>query len=135
MRPALSLVAGGVGASPLIGLLKHWFDEDLDKDREIYFFFGVRSKRDLFLLGDLADWARRRKNFHYTLALDHPEPSDNWTDETGYINTVLDRYFQAPLRADVYMAGPPIMIRETAKVLRAKQVPEERIHHDPIKVE
>ena len=129
------LVAGGVGASPLIGLLKHWFDKGLDRKREIYFFFGVRSKRDFFLLGDLADWARRRKNFKYILALDHPEPADNWTGETGYINAVLDRHFPGPLRADAYMAGAPIMIRETAKVLRAKQIPEERIHHDPIKVQ
>ena len=129
------LVAGGVGASPLIGLLKHWFDEGLDKDREIYFFFGVRSKQDFFLIGDLADWANRRKNFKYVLALDHPEPADNWTGETGYINAILDRHFNAPLSADVYIAGSPIMIRETAKVLRAKQVPEDRIHHDPIKVQ
>lgn len=129
------LVAGGVGASPLIGLLKHWFDEDLDNQRPIHFFFGVRSKQDLFLIGDLADWARRRKGFNYTLALDHPDPTDNWTGETGYINAVLDHHYNAPLSADVYIAGSPIMVRETMKVLRAKQVPEDRIHHDPIKVQ
>ena len=129
------LVAGGVGASPFIGLLKHWFDQGLDRQREIHFFFGVRSKRDFFLLGALADWSRRRKNFKYVLALSHPDPADEWKGESGYINTVLDRYFPSPLRADVYLAGAPIMIRETVKVLHAKQVPDTRIHHDPIKVQ
>ena len=129
------LVAGGVGASPFIGLLKHWFDQGLDRQREIYFFFGVRSKRDFFLLGDLADWSRHRKNFKYIPALSHPDPADEWEGETGYINAVLDRRFPSPLKADVYLAGAPIMIRETVKVLNAKQVPDTRIHHDPIKVQ
>ena len=129
------LVAGGVGASPFIGLLKHWFDQGLDRHREIYFFFGVRSKRDFFLLGDLADWSRHRKNFKYIPALSHPDPADEWEGETGYINAVLDRRFPSPLKADVYLAGAPIMIRETVKVLNAKQVPDTRIHHDPIKVQ
>ncbi|MDE0164884.1 MAG: FAD-binding oxidoreductase [Bryobacterales bacterium] len=129
------LVAGGVGASPFIGLLKHWFDQGLDRQREIHFFFGVRSKHDFFLLGDLADWSRRRKNFKYILALSHPDPADEWKGESGYINTVLDRHFPSPLRADVYLAGAPIMIRETVKVLHTKQVPDTRIHHDPIKVQ
>ena len=129
------LVAGGVGASPFIGLLKHWFDQGLDRQREIYFFFGVRSKRDFFLLGDLADWSRHRENFKYIPALSHPDPADEWEGETGYINAVLDRRFPSPLKADVYLAGAPIMIRETVKVLNAKQVPDTRIHHDPIKVQ
>ena len=129
------LVAGGVGASPFIGLLKHWFDERLNERRKIYFFFGVRSQRDFFLLGDLNDWSRRKANFEYIPALSHPEPGDEWDGETGYINMVLDRYFEGPLSADVYMAGAPIMVRETTKVLHAKGVPDSRIHHDPIKVE
>jgi NAD(P)H-flavin reductase len=129
------LVAGGVGASPFIGLLKHWFDEKVNEKRKIYFFFGVRSQRDFFLLGDLNDWSRRKANFDYIPALSRPDPADHWDGETGYINTVLDRHFEAPLSADVYMAGAPIMVRETTKVLHAKGVPDTRIHHDPIKVE
>ena len=68
-------------------------------------------------------------------ALSRPEESDQWTGETGYINLVLDKHFEAPLKADVYIAGSPIMLRETVKVLKAKGVPDDRIHHDPIKVE
>lgn len=129
------LVAGGVGASPFFGLLKHWFDEKLNEKRKIYFFFGVNTRRDLFLLSDLNDWSRRKANFEYIAALSRPDPADKWDGETGYINIVLDRHFEAPLAADVYMAGAPIMVRETVKVLHAKGVPDSRIHHDPIKVE
>lgn len=129
------LVAGGVGASPFIGLLKHWFDEKLNEKRKIYFFFGVNSRRDLFLVDDLNDWSRGKANFEYVAALSRPEPADEWKGETGYINVVLGKHFESPLAADVYLAGAAIMVSETIKVLQAKGVPASRIHHDPIKVE
>jgi Na+-transporting NADH:ubiquinone oxidoreductase subunit F len=128
------VVAGGSGASPFIGLLKHWFEQKLNERRKIYFFWGVNSTKDFFLEEDLAAWAQQ-KNFVYVPAVARPAPEDNWQGETGYINVVLDRHFPGSLEADVFMAGAPIMVSETIKVLRAKGVPAERIHHDPVKVE
>jgi NAD(P)H-flavin reductase len=128
------VVAGGTGASPFIGLVKHWLEHKLNERRKIYFFFGVNSSSDFFLEDDLRAWAAE-KNFIYVPAVARPEPADNWQGETGYINVVLDRHFEAPLQADVYLAGAPIMVSETIKVLSAKGVPAERIHHDPVKVE
>lgn len=128
------VVAGGVGASPFIGLVKHWFEKKLNERRKIYFFFGVNSKEDFFLEKELASWAKK-KNFTYVPAIARPAPEDNWKGETGYINAVLDRHFEGPLQADAYLAGAPIMVSETIKVLTAKGVPASRIHHDPVKVE
>ncbi len=128
------VVAGGSGASPFIGLVKHWFEQKINERRKIYFFWGVNSKKDFFLEEDLLAWTRQ-KNFVYVPAVARPEPQDNWRGETGYINVVLDRYFEGPLQADVYMAGAPIMVSSTIKVLDAKGVAAERIHHDPVKVE
>ena len=47
-RPIV-IVAGGTGAAPFISLLEYWFENGFEKNNEIYFFFGVRSRRDLFL--------------------------------------------------------------------------------------
>ncbi len=128
-------VAGGVGVGPFVGLLKHWFDQGVNEKRKIYLYLGVRSKRDLLLDSEFKQWAETKKQFTYVSALSRPEESDQWTGETGYINLVLDKHFEAPLTADVYIAGSPIMLRETVKVLKAKGLADDRIHHDPIKVE
>ncbi len=128
-------VAGGVGVSPFVGLLKYWFSEGINEKRRIYLYLGVRSKRDLLLDSEFKQWAETKKQFTYVSALSRPEESDQWTGETGYINLVLDKHFEAPLKADVYIAGSPIMLRETVKVLKAKGLADDRIHHDPIKVE
>ena len=127
-------VAGGVGVSPFVGLLKYWFDEGINEKRKIYLYLGVRSKRDLLLDSEFKQWAKTKKQFAYVAALSRPEESDQWTGETGYINLVLDKHFDAPLKADVYLAGSPIMLRETVKVLKAKGLTDGRIHHDPIEV-
>ena len=130
-RPIV-VVAGGVGAAPFVCLLNYWFEQEVD--REIYFFLGVRSKRDLLLNDLFSKWSESKDNFHYIPALSHPEENDQWTGETGYINVVLDKYFQDSLDADAYLAGPPIMIKFTRQVLEKKGVDEDHVHRDPIRV-
>ena len=132
-RPIL-LVAGGAGVSPFVGLLEHLFEKKVNERRKIHLYLGVRGRRDLLLHDQFAGWAGTKRNFSYVPALSSPAPADSWEGETGYINLVLDKHFPAPLDAEVYIAGSPIMMRETVKVLKAKGLAEERIHRDPIEV-
>ena len=132
-RPIV-LVAGGVGASPFVGLLDYWFENSVDQKREVYFFLGVNARRDLILHEQLTKWNDEKENFHYIAALSRPEKDDRWDGPTGYINIVLDKHFKGTLDVDAYLAGPPIMVRETIKVLTAKGVDRDQIHRDPIRV-
>jgi Na+-transporting NADH:ubiquinone oxidoreductase subunit F len=132
-RPIV-IVAGGTGAAPFVSMLEYWFENPLQRSNEIYFFVGVRRRRDLFLQEQFQKWARTKKNFHYIPALSAPEPEDDWQGETGYIQTVVEKQTASIANADVYLAGPPIMVREAVKVLNAKGITRERIHFDPIEV-
>jgi Na+-transporting NADH:ubiquinone oxidoreductase subunit F len=132
-RPIV-VVAGGVGAAPFVCLLEHWFENKINQNRKIYFFLGVRSRRDLMLHEEFTAWSRTKENFSYIPALSDPQKGDDWKGETGYINLVLDKHFKEPFDADVYLAGPPIMIRFTRKVLASKGIENKRIHRDPIRV-
>ena len=127
----LIFVAGGTGAAPFVGVLEHWFAAK-PAHRTIYLYLGVRAAKDLLLHERLLQWEEANPSFRYVPALSRPQPDDFWNGETGYIHTVLDRHFSAPLSADVSIAGPPIMIRETIKVLRAKGLDAARIRHDLI---
>jgi Na+-transporting NADH:ubiquinone oxidoreductase subunit F len=131
-RPII-IVAGGTGAAPFLSLLEYWFENGFEKNNRIYFFFGVRSKRDLFYDERFRTWAREKK-LQYFPALSNPAPEDGWQGETGFIQTVVDKHISAPSDADAYLAGPPIMVTETVKVLNAKGIGKERIHFDQILV-
>ena len=76
-RPIVVL-AGGVGASPFVGLLKYWFENNVNEKRKIYFFLGVRSRRDLLLHEQFLKWTKEKKNFYYVPGLSRPQPDDDW---------------------------------------------------------
>jgi len=126
------IVAGGSGAAPFVSLLQYFFEKDFHKNNEIYFFFGVRSKRDLFLHDQFVAWDQSKPKFHYIPGLSRPQPEDNWKGETGYIQLALDKHLKGPSGAHAYLAGPPIMIREVEKVLRRKGITKNRTHYDEI---
>jgi NAD(P)H-flavin reductase len=134
-RRPIVLVAGGIGVAPFVCLLEHWFEIGLNESRAIHLFMGARQRRDLILDEQLAEWARRKRNFHYIRALSHVGPEDQWTGETGFISAAVDRHFAGVLDADAFVSGSPVMIRVTEKVLNGKGVPEQRIRHDPIDVQ
>lgn len=131
-RPII-IVAGGTGMAPFLSLLEYWFENQFDKTNDIYLFFGVRSKRDLFYDDRFRAWEKEKK-LRYFPALSHPEPEDRWQGETGFIQTVVDKHIPAPSDADAYLAGPPIMVQETVKVLHSKGITKDRIHYDQIVV-
>ena len=133
-RPIV-IVAGGTGVAPFISLLEYWFENGFDKNNEIYFFFGVRGRKDLFWHERFQEWARTKTKFRYIPALSSPAPEDNWHGETGFIHSVVEKHVAAPSDADAYLAGPPIMVREVVKVLDSKGIGKERIHYDAIAVQ
>jgi Na+-transporting NADH:ubiquinone oxidoreductase subunit F len=133
-RPIV-IVAGGTGVAPFMSLLEYWFENDFEKNNEIYLFFGVRSRRDLFWHERFQEWARAKTQFRYFPALSNPEPNDGWGGETGFIQLSVDKHIAAPSDADAYLAGPPIMVREVVKVLTSKGIAKERIHYDEIAVQ
>ena len=132
-RPIV-LVAGGTGVAPFVGLLEHWFRTKLNRRREILLFFGARRRQELLLDAQFMRWAATQPNFKYIPALSSPTPDDKWTGAKGFINAVVDRYFQTSMDADVLIAGSPRMMQETVKVVKAKGVPAKQIRQDPIKV-
>jgi NAD(P)H-flavin reductase len=133
-RP-LIMAAGGTGAAPFLSFFQSWFEDDRPHKRRIFFFFGVRSRWDLFLHSQFQRWAESRKDFTYVPVLSNPQETDGWRGETGFVSAVIDKRISATSDADAYVAGPPVMVREVKKVLASKGIREERIHHDPISVQ
>ena len=126
------IVAGGSGAAPFVSLLEYFFEKKYDQNNDIYFYFGVSSKRDLFLHDRFTAWNKSKPRFHYIPSLSRPKPEDNWEGETGYIQLALEKYTKGPSGAHAYLAGPPIMIREVEKVLRSKGITKDRTYYDEI---
>ena len=105
-------VGGGAGMAPM---RSHIFDQfrRLKTDRKVTFWYGARSKREMFYVEDFDTIQAENDNFTWHCALSDALPEDNWTGYTGFIHQVLhDEYLKdhpAPEDCEYYLCGPPIM--------------------------
>jgi Na+-transporting NADH:ubiquinone oxidoreductase subunit F len=123
-------IGGGAGMAPMRA---HIFDQlkRLDSTRKMSFWYGARSKREMFYVGDFDSLAAGHDNFSWHVALSDPQPEDEWTGYTGFIHEVLlDNYLQnhpAPEDCEYYMCGPPLMTQAVLQMLYDLGVERENI--------
>jgi Na+-transporting NADH:ubiquinone oxidoreductase subunit F len=123
-------IGGGAGMAPM---RSHIFDQlrRLKSKRKITFWYGARSKREMFYVEDFDMLAAENDNFEWHVALSDPQPEDNWTGYTGFIhNVIYENYLKnhkAPEDCEFYMCGPPMMNKAVINMLKDLGVEDENI--------
>lgn len=113
-------VGGGAGMAPM---RSHIFDQlmRLNTKRKISFWYGARSRREMFYVEDFDTLAAAHPNFEWHVALSDALPEDDWPGYTGFIHNILyDEYLKdhpAPEDCEYYMCGPPIMNQSVIEML------------------
>ena len=113
-------VGGGAGMAPM---RSHIFDQlkRLHSKRKISFWYGARSKREMFFVEDFDQLAAENPNFEWHVALSDALPEDDWKGYKGFIHNVLfEEYLKnhpAPEDCEYYMCGPPIMNQSVINML------------------
>ena len=126
-------VGGGAGMAPM---RSHIFDQlkRIHTDRKITFWYGARSKREMFFVEDFDQLAKDNPNFTWHVALSDALPEDDWDGYTGFIHNVLyEQYLknhEAPEDCEYYMCGPPIMNSSVINMLVELGVDREDIMLD-----
>lgn len=129
----MMFIGGGAGMAPM---RSHIFDqfETQKTDRKATFWYGGRSKRELFYLDHFERIEKANPNFKFKVALSEPQEEDNWEGYTGFIHQVIyDNYLkQHPEPEDIeyYLCGPPMMNDAVLKMLDNLGVPNEMIMFD-----
>jgi Na+-transporting NADH:ubiquinone oxidoreductase subunit F len=126
-------VGGGAGMAPLRAHLSHLLETERTA-RRISFWYGARSKQELFYEDYFHNLERYHHNFTFHVALSLPLPEDNWTGDTGLIHEVLHAKYLAghsdPAVAEYYLCGPPMMIKACTRMLNELSVPKQHISYD-----
>jgi Na+-transporting NADH:ubiquinone oxidoreductase subunit F len=127
-------VAGGSGMAPFKSIFNEMIHNGTIETREIWYFFGARTTKDLFYLDWLAELEKKYPKFHFIAALSEPQEGDGWKGETGLITDVMDKYLKADNLKDAqkegYLCGSPGMLDACMVVMRNNGMEEENIFFD-----
>jgi len=137
-------VGGGAGMAPMRSHLFHLF-HTLKTGRKVSYWYGGRSKRELFYLDDFQKIEKEFPNFKFHLVLSEPVPEDNWVEKKSVDDTegdgflgfvhqaVIDQYLSkhdAPEEIEFYFCGPPLMNAAVLKMCDDWGVPDENVSFD-----
>ena len=126
-------IGGGAGMAPM---RSHIFDQlkRLGSKRKMSFWYGARSKREMFYAEEYDKLQAENDNFEWHVALSDPQPEDNWEGLTGFIhNALYDNYLKdhpAPEDCEYYLCGPPMMNAACIKMLQDLGVEDDNIMLD-----
>lgn len=126
-------IGGGAGMAPLRSHLFHLF-HTLKSGRKVTYWYGARSRREIFYEDHFRAIEREFPNFKFTIALSDPQPEDNWDGAVGFIHQVIhDDYLskhEEPEEIEYYMCGPGPMVDAVNGMLYSLGVSDENIYFD-----
>ncbi|SHI35617.1 Na+-transporting NADH:ubiquinone oxidoreductase subunit F [Mesonia phycicola] len=136
-------VGGGAGMAPMRSHLYHLF-KTLRTGRKVTYWYGGRSKRELFYLEHFRELEREFDNFKFYIVLSEPLEEDNWkvkkdihSEGDGFLgfvhNAVIDEYLSKhdePEEIELYFCGPPLMNKAVQKMGEDFGIPDENIRFD-----
>ena len=132
-RKEMVYIGGGAGMAPLRAHLSHLLEVEKSA-RRISFWYGARSRQELFYTDLFENLAAKHQNFTFETALSAPLDEDAWTGHTGFIHeVVLAKALENHPNiggVEFYLCGPPMMIKACTKMLADLGVPAAHITYD-----
>ncbi len=127
-------IGGGAGMAPLRAHLLHLLKTLKVTDRKISYWYGARSKAEIFYEEDFRELEKQFPNFSFHIALSAPLPEDTWDGPVGFIHQVIyDNYLKNhddPDDIEYYMCGPGPMSKAVEDMLYNLGVPRENLLFD-----
>jgi propane monooxygenase reductase subunit len=124
----LIFIGGGAGMAPIWSLLNSMAERGIE--RKVTYYYGARTRSDLFHLEELEALSMRLPDFRFVPALSDPGEDESWDGETGLITDVVDRLEGDLSGFEGYLCGPPPMIDASIPMLGAHGLQEARIFYD-----
>ena len=137
-------IGGGAGMAPMRSHLYELF-KTLQTGRKVTYWYGGRSRAELFYIHYFRDLEKEFSNFKFYLVLSDALPEDNWVNKencedlngdgfSGFVHqVVMDQYLEkhdSPEDLEVYFCGPPLMNQAVIKMCDDWGVPDENVRFD-----
>lgn len=125
-RGPILAIAGGSGLAPIKSIVEQALARKMPQ--HIYLYFGVRDERDLYLEAHFATLAASHPTLHFMPVLS--EPSATTARRTGLVHEIVGRDFDDVDGCKAYVAGPPVMVEATTRLLTRRGMRPIDVHAD-----
>jgi Na+-transporting NADH:ubiquinone oxidoreductase subunit F len=137
-------IGGGAGMAPMRSHLYELF-KTLKTGRKVTFWYGGRSRAELFYIHYFRDLEKDFPNFKFYLVLSDALPEDNWVEKKdlddpngdgfkGFVHQiVIDKFLSkhaSPEDIELYFCGPPLMNQAIIKMADDFGIPDENVRFD-----
>jgi ferredoxin-NADP reductase len=116
------LIAGGVGITPLMSIVRYLTDRAWGGD---IYLLVIAKKEDGIIFRDELEWLRKRfANLHVCITLTGEPHESNWSGNRGRASAeLLLRFVPHLQRVPAYLCGPQSMMDSTKELLLSLGVP------------
>jgi ferredoxin-NADP reductase len=123
---SIVLIAGGVGITPMMSVLRYLTDTAWAGD--IFFLYGARSTEEFVFRDEIERMEQRFSNLHVIAAMER-SPGTVWMGPTGPITReMLTAAVPDITRRRIHLCGPPGMMAAMRKELAELGVPEAQLY-------
>ncbi len=124
--PNLVFIAGGIGITPFMSMLRYMLDKKLE--RNVLLLWGNKTDRDIAFRGELEQMSAAMPTLRVVHVMSEQK---DWPGEKGYIDTpLLQKYLDGFENPEIFVCGPPVMTTKVIRSLRQLGAPKARIHSE-----
>ena len=116
---------GGSGLAPIKSIVERALAKQMPQ--HIYFYFGVRSERDLYMEDHFKALAKQHPTLHFVPVLSE---GDGMERRCGLVHEAVAADFDEFDGCKAYLAGPPVMVEAATKLLEQRGMRRIDIHAD-----
>jgi predicted ferric reductase len=122
----LVFIAGGIGITPFMSMLRYMADKKLD--RNILLMWGNKTEKDIAFRDELERIGVAMPTLRVVHVLSN---QPDWSGEKGYVDVdLLRKYLDGVVNPQVFVCGPPIMMTKVIHALQQLNMPKKRIHFE-----
>ncbi len=121
-------VAGATGFAPIKSIVEDAFERGVQRPMRLY--WGVRQRKDLYLLALCEQWARDHTNFTVVPVVSEPAEGDGWTGRTGLVHEAMLADFPDLSGNEVYLCGSVKMVETAVPAFIAQGLGEDACFSD-----
>ena len=126
MGTSVVLISGGIGVTPLLGILRYIQDEAPEVQATM--LYSAKSQEEFLFHNEFLEIEKKNENINCIFTITQSNNLKKWNGSIGRIDMDLINRTNLKPETIFYLCGPPAMVEDLHKLLLSNKIPSDRIY-------